>query len=251
MRAVSINGLNIKEVPKEFINEELVNLAIQNTPFAKLTVPIEYIKDDNLDSIFDSIDLNYFQKLNLYTNLHKRESYFSVEQLLIIKGPSVNKNLEKISTLVRSNREFLLRYVKYRGIHNFIIELETLIDDYEVLSYINIEEYINIEVLDKISLMDYLIKTTNKNQIKKLITYTKDMSIDMMYNLVLLDRSYIIYFGEKYWDGKILTKYEQYKIKNSKNYMYLCLYLRSKSIDLTFISHYVLSFLTNNYKYLL
>ena len=73
--------------------------------------------------------------------------------------------------------------------------------------------------------------------------------LEMLYDLILLDKSYIIYLEEKYWNGDILYKYEQYKIKNTKNYMYLHMYLRSKSIDSDFISQNILSFLTNNYRY--
>ncbi len=95
----------------------------------------------------------------------------------------------------------------------------------------------------------YLIDSRKPDIIRKLIT-TTNLPINMMYELVLLDRSFVIYFGEKYWDGQILLRYEQYKIKNSKNYMYLHLYLRSRPIDSAFISQHVLSFLTNNYRYL-
>ncbi len=129
--AVRKNGLNIKYVPEEFINKELVQIAVENTPLANLVIPIEYITDDNLDSIFELINLEQFQKLCLYTCLDQRESYFSEEQLLIVNGPcGSTTKVQKISTLVRSNREFLLKYVKYRGIHNFIIQIVTLIVDY-------------------------------------------------------------------------------------------------------------------------
>ena len=246
-RAVSNNGLNIRYVPQQFINDELIQIAITRTSLANLVIPIEYIQEVNLDYIFDSINIEDFQKLCLYTNLKERYSYFSEEQLLIICGANNDITRQKITNIMRSNQDFTLRYVKYRGFTNFFLQSVNI--NYEILSYMNIDEYEyihNID-LDKISYMNYLIRTKNTNQIKNFISYTNDLPIDMMYELVLLDKIFIIYFEEKYWDGKIITKYEEYLIRNSKNYMYLYVYLRSISIDTKFIQQNILSFLTNNY----
>jgi hypothetical protein len=249
-KAVEKNGLNIKYVPTQFITDHLVKTALANTKLALLVIPTIYIKYENLDDILEYISMDYFESLNLNEELYWRFPNLSINTKLILEGPINTNNMLEISKLFKSDRNFLLKYVKYRNTLDYCLPIEIFIEDYEILSniYYYYDDYLDKE-LDKTSYMKYLIKTNNKDQIKKLITYKIDYTIDMLYDLILLDRSFIIYFDEKYWDGVIFSKYEQYKIKNTKNYMYLYVYLTSRSIDSAFISQNVLSFLTNNYKY--
>ena len=255
IKAVKKNGLNIKDVPEEFINEELVNMALNNTQLALLVIPIEYIKDKNLNIILDITDCEELSKLQILNYIHKRESYFSEENLLIIKGLHYHNHdwIQKITNLLSTDRNFLIKYIKYRKYFPEILNIQSVITDYEILSNMNIDEYIHIRYLDKIAYLKYLIDIKNYRQINELLPYIyiniNQYTIEMMHTLVKIDKNYIIYFDHKYLDGRILNNYDKYKIINSKNYMLFLIYIRSKLIDLTFINKIVLSFLTNNYKY--
>ena len=260
-KSVMKNGLNLKDVPEEFINEELVQLALTNNPLAIIVAPIEYINIEDLNKIFDIIDGELVSSLNIKDELFRKYEYFSEEAQLIIKGPFTDlffdideSKYQKISDLLRDNRKFLLKYVKFRVNNNGLLPVERYIEDYEVLTHMIFNDYIDVVGLDKISYMKYLITNKEYKLINKLLPYIKKFTIAIMYDLILIDKYNMIYFEEKYWDGIAINLYEQYLIKNTKEYMYFYIYLKSKfkstNVDLNFINYNILSFLTINYEFI-
>ena len=117
--------------------------------------------------------------------------------------------------------------------------IQYFIEDYEILYYTKMKEFVNIEGFDSHAFMSYLILKKDYKKIKQLLTLVNNYSIDIIYTIVAVDI---------YWDGVIINKYEEYKIKNTENYMYFLFYLKLKLIDIKFINDNVLKFLTNDYQ---
>lgn len=255
LKAVIKNGLNIGEVPDEFINDELIRIALSNNKFSILQIPDQFIKNKKYDELFDSIeDVNILSNMKFI--IDKKSSNFSEQNQLIIKGPYTSIYKDKvlcktISDLFKVDRDFLLKYGTFRNDFSGLLNIEEFINDYEVLSLMEINDYIKYSDLDKSLYLNYLITQNKRKQINELLPYIDNFSIEIMYNLAQIDKNYVIRFHEKYWDGVILNKYEQYLIKNTKKYMYLIAYLKSKSIDYNFIVNNVLTLLTINYEYVI
>ncbi len=254
MNAVNKNGLNLKDVPEKFINNELVNAAISNTLFALLVAPLDFCKNKDFNELLEH-DINY-ELLDLLKLEYR--PYFSIQNRFIIKGYEIDCNSneinkqrrEIISNLLKDNRDLLLKYVKMRP--NYYCKevfsiIQYFIEDYEILYYTKMKEFVNIERFNKNAFMHYLISRKDYVKVKQLLTFMSDYTIDIIYSLVIINIHFVIQFDEKYWDGVIINKYEEYKIKNTTNYIYFLFYLKSKLIETEFINENVLKFLTNDY----
>ncbi len=256
--AVLKNGLNIAEVPDDFITPELIKIALSNNKFSLLYIPVgfeEFIVDKNYDELFDSIeDVKILSKM--HDVVRKKSTNFSERNQLIINGPyrflkKTRSVCKTISDLFATDRDFLLKYGTFRDDIGDLLKVEDYINDYEVLSLMDINDYIKYSCLDKSLYMIYLSTHNKRAQINKLLLFVDKFSIEMMYNLAQIDTNYVIKFPEKYWDGVLLNKYEQHLIKNTKKYMYLLAYIKIRLIDPTFINQNILPFLTTNYEYVI
>ena len=259
IKAVNKNGLNLRDVPDKFITSELVKVAVSNTNLALLVAPIDFVKNEDFNGLLEHINYDLLKSLDLCIK-KKHYPYFSIQNRFIINGYVIDcndngtnkKKQEIISNILKDNRDLLLKYVKLRPDYyckEVFSILEYFIEDYEILYYIKMKEFVAIERFNKIAFMNYLISKENYTKVKQLLTFMNDYTIDIIYKLVKINVEFIIHFEDKYWDGVLINKYEQYKIKNTTNYMYFLSYLKSKSVETKFINENVLSFLTNNYNY--
>jgi hypothetical protein len=246
LEAVKTDGLNLQYVPLEYIDDELINIAIKNNLLANLIVPITHITTQ-IDSIINIYNSNEIKQKGLYEKLYKRLNYFSEQNQNII--------LHRLNNTIR-DREYILKYLKFNGIYSKLSNISSLyINDNEILYLLPINDLINNKVYNNASYISYLLNKNDYKKIKELLVFmykhnikSINSDIDLIYNILSSYNDLIIYFDQKYWDCILLKKYNIYKIKNSKNFLYLLLYLKDKSSDVSFIINNVISYLVNDYK---
>ena len=249
LKAVILNGLNLRYVPFEYIDDEFINRAIDNTLLANLIIPITHITAD-IDKLINIYNANEIKRKGLYEKLYERLNYFSEHnQNIILKMPNQN---------IITNRKYILKYLRFNGSYPKLKNITTLyINDNEILDYLSIEDIINDQSYNNQSYMKYLLNNKFYKRIKEILIFMYKHNIvsiysdiDIIYNIVSSYNNLIIYFNPKYWNGKLLKKYNIYQIKNSTNMILLLLYFRRKkeSLDVSFIIDHVISFFTIDYK---
>lgn len=260
---------NFIDLPKEYMTKEITLMAVNSDGLLLDYADYKFKKDK--DVVFMA-ELN--NKLSI---IYADESFITNEKILYLCNDAnlnfndqiildmyirqlpkqkqnnlVNKiKLHKVSELDIFNRNDVLSFVKKIYKNNTNIQIfnkiiNKYIDDFEILSQIELSTINLCVMIDSTILYKYILNTKlpilyNLEMII-LLDCIKDFNIEMIYNIVANYNKYLILFDIKYYDCKILNKYAVYY--TYKQYKYFKLFLiRNIFYDSSFLFDNVIKYL--------